>query len=223
MDSKCIWDLPNYTWRFCFVPPRPQYVLSFLLSLLDETEHFLSLGLFPPLEHSVEVALQGSAWNMVPVPELFHTSFMWSREYQCHFSWRIPVVDTGGPRISADCIWGPGFPRPLFPPDFKISLQRLGLAKSGDAALAEAVDAVRICCTPIVTEVLAAQECNMDNQQQEPIGVCYSRRWSFLMLMPIDCQTRHTPSWNCLRILMLVGYSVLNPYSHPCFPLDFLL
>lgn len=57
---------------------------------------------------------------MIPTPELFHTWLVWSGECQCQEFWRIPVVDTGGPRLSADWIWGPGFPRPLFLPDFTI-------------------------------------------------------------------------------------------------------
>lgn len=38
-----------------------------------------------------------------------------------------------------------------------------------EVLLQQVVDAVRICCTPVVTEVLAAQECNMENGQQELI------------------------------------------------------
>lgn len=60
-------------------------------------------------------------------------------------------------------------PRPFFPDiSFKIYLQRLGLAKR-EVFLQQLVDAVRICCTPVVSEVLAAQEHTMENRQQELI------------------------------------------------------
>lgn len=39
-----------------------------------------------------------------------------------------------------------------------------------EVLLKQLVDAVRICCTPVVTEVLAAQKCNMENGQQELIN-----------------------------------------------------
>lgn len=44
-----------------------------------------------------------------------------------------------------------------------------------EASSVEAVDAVRICCTSDVTELLASQECGLENQQQELPGVCCSK------------------------------------------------
>lgn len=72
-------------------------------------------------------------------------------------------------RVPADCIWGPYFSRASFPEiSLKICLQRLGLTKR-EVLLEQLVDAVRICCTPVVIEVLPAQEHNMENRQQELI------------------------------------------------------
>lgn len=68
----------------------------------------------------MEIALQGSAWNMVLMPELFS------------------VINTGGPKVPPSCIWGPGFHRPLFPSDQNLPWEvSQGLVMSNDASLVE--------------------------------------------------------------------------------------
>lgn len=68
----------------------PNTHCHFLFSLIDERESIASLHFFESclfvLGHCVEIALQGSAWNMVLMPELFS------------------VINTGGPKVPPSCI-----------------------------------------------------------------------------------------------------------------------
>lgn len=124
--------MPNCIWKFCFVLPGLQHTLLFLFSPLDERGSVISLHCFESrlsvLGHSVQIALQGSAWNTIPMPEFFHASSAHSGEYQCQFFRWLPVTNAGGGRIPPDCISVSGFPRPFFPSGLKMYIQSLGLA-----------------------------------------------------------------------------------------------
>lgn len=116
--------LPSYTWRFCFVPLGPQHTLSFLVQPYRwEGKYCFSSFLW-----ILPICFRPLCGNSFARFCLEHGPN--ARALLCHKHWRS--------KSTTKFIWGPGFPRPLFPSDQNLPWEvSQGLVMSNDASLVE--------------------------------------------------------------------------------------